>query len=133
MYIKLIKNRKETPEQVMITLNDRLPPHIQGPLQVGCQYRLRPEDDFFLLELHIQTKLHFDCSRCGEAMSFDFSHACHLAVFSSEERASELAQEYDAIVAEQGELDLAQVLIDELILYAPERHETPEECRIDAR
>lgn len=133
MHIKLIKNRRETPEQVKITLTERLPAHLQAPIEIDCQYRLRPESDFFLLDLRIQTTLCFDCSRCGETIRRDFSHECLLAVFSSDERASELAQEYDAVVAEQGELDLGQVLVDELILYAPERHENLEDCRLDKK
>lgn len=130
MYIKLIKNRKETPEHVKIVLNERLPAHLAAPLEVDCQYKLRPESDFFLLDLSIKALLRFECSRCGEAIEREFAHTSLLAVFSSETRAAELAQEYDAVVAEQGELDLTQVLLDELILYAPERHDNLADCHL---
>lgn len=80
------------------------------------------------INLDYRTTLQLVCQRCLEPMSFALSAEVDLGLIESE--AIELPASVEPIVLENGRLQPAQLIEDELIVALPlvPKHETVEEC-----
>lgn len=110
------------------TLDQRLPLFIKGPCDLTVAYEVKAEQGFYLLNLRTKGLLALTCQRCMEEFSLTYENATILAVCEQEARAEELLADYECIVSAKGQIDLKELLIDELHLYAPQTHEDQSLC-----
>ena len=118
----MLLNLKPSEQRQRIVLDQRLPPFIQAPCQVDCHYRLQKEKGYFLLHMQVTGVFSIVCQRCLMDFSYDYSNATLLALCDSEETADKLMSAYECSMISNGEVDLNDLILDELYLYAPQRH-----------
>lgn len=123
--------RESSPRSGQFQLIERLPYYVQSPCTLNCTYQLSQQDKFYLLNLKIEGDLSLTCQRCAELYVYPYHKEIEIAVCRDEERASQLMERYDCIVA-HNEIDLLEILSDEICLYAPEKHESIDDCDPDA-
>lgn len=121
--VKLLK-----PQQVRVTLSERLPLHIVSDCELCCDYFVKQTPDYTLLTLDVTGILPICCMRCCEIFQFNYENHTEIALCRDEETAESWMDTYDCIVYNQDEVDLIPILTDELHLYAPEKHPNPIDC-----
>lgn len=122
MLINLRSTALQPPQNLVIELNQRLPDPIKAPCTLNCRYAVSPYDNYYLLDLEVSGLLSISCQRCLEAFDYEYVNQTQVAVCHSESEADQLMSLYECIVAEI-DIDLADILTDELHLYAPKQHE----------
>lgn len=88
-----------------------------------------------LIEGRAETEVTLRCQRCLESMAATIQAPFRLAVVVSEADAERLPEELDAVIVEDGIIETAAMVEDELILALPlvGRHGDIEDCGIDRR
>ena len=112
-----------------VTLSDRLPSFIFAPCHLQVSFIVEAKEDFYLIHLHVQGKLHIQCQRCLDEFNFPYDNHTEVAVCRDDERAEEVLEHYECIVSANLQISLEDMLIDELHLYAPLFHPEIKECR----
>ncbi len=115
-------------QQAKLTLQDRLPTHINPPCMLNCQFKVTAMASDYLISLQVNADLSITCQRCLQEFLYHYSNQTELAVSRSEERAEKLMDHYEGIVAPNGEVNLAELLTDELHLYTPKYHPQLSDC-----
>ncbi|KTC98131.1 YceD family protein [Legionella erythra] len=128
MHIHIRKAVNQGPQQISLTLTERLPYFVQPPAHLKCDYRVENKDHYYLLTMTVSGELTVSCQRCLKPFPYPYSNRLELAVCGSEEAAEKLLANYETIVAADNQLDLADLITDELHLYCQESHENPDDC-----
>lgn len=110
------------------TFHSRLPDFIVAPCEVTVTYHAEAKDDFYLMHLKVQGNLLVLCQRCMQEFPFPYDNETVIAVFRSDERAEQMLEHYECIVSSNGKVDLEELVIDELHLYAPQCHPEINDC-----
>ena len=118
---------------VKIKLHARLPERIQAPVELTCHFQVKKYNDYYLLTLDVAGILTIACQRCLKAFQYNYCNKTELAVCGSEPIAEGLMDLYECMVAEEDEVDLAEILTDELVLFSPEKHEDLADCDVEIR
>lgn len=116
------------PGNIHANINDRIPANIKGPCSLNCNFSVSAMNDYFLLNLDVQAELIIICQRCVSEFPYHYENKTTLAICHSDARAEELANDYECIVSQHGEVDLIELLTDELHLYTPEFHSDFNDC-----
>ena len=124
----MLLNLKPSEQRQDILLEQRLPVFIKVPCQVACHYQLQKEAGYFLLHMQVRGVLTIVCQRCLGEFIHDYSNATVIALCFLEETADKLMSAYECSVIENGEVDLNDLVLDELHLYAPQKHADVSHC-----
>lgn len=119
---------KQNQQVQTVSLNERLPSFIIPPCSVQIAYSVQAEHDFYLLQLHVQGKLHSVCQRCLGEFDSHYDNSTQIAVCSTDARAEKLLEHYECIVAPNMKIDLYELVTDELHLYALQFHPDSKDC-----
>ena len=86
-------------------------------------------------DLSLATTVTLTCQRCLEAFELPLQTSARLAFVASEDDASQVPDGFDAIPADDGRIDLAALVEDELLLSLPvvALHPAGSECAAAAR
>lgn len=117
------------PQQVDITLSERLPPHIVAECNLHCAYSVKSFPDYYILTLDVSGNLPVCCFRCMEIYSYPYTNYTELAICRDEKTAEKCMAEYESLVLDQYKVDLQTILTDELHLYVPEKHSDRYDCQ----
>ena len=93
----------EAPQHVVMTLDERLPCYVQSPVVLTCDYRVDMCQNYHLLTLDLSGVLTLTCQRCLTLFEYDFTHQTMLAICQNEAQAEKLMEQFDCIVAVNGE------------------------------
>lgn len=115
-------------QRVQITIAERIPANIEGPCVVDCEFKVRREDNYYLLTLVANSKLTMICQRCLHEYPYDYSNNTVLAICESDEQAVKLMSQYECITSQNNQVNLNDLLTDDLYLYTPENHIDLEDC-----
>ncbi len=87
------------------------------------------------LHLRVAGAVQLACQRCLQALVLPVAIDVLLTMVRSEEKAAELADPFDAVLLEDGELAPAQVVEDEVLAWLPlaPKHSDETPCSRDAR
>lgn len=123
-------SRHPEPQQVDVTLSERLPVHIVSECNVHCDYLVKSFPGYYVLTLDVAGTLPARCLRCLEEYALDYVNRTELAICRDDKIAEKLMDEYECIVLDRFEIDLCEIITDELHLYVPEKH-VGVNCHID--
>lgn len=118
-------------EQVVITLQERLPERIIQPCELTCTFHVVNYGDYYLLTLDIAGVLAVRCQRCLHVFQHDYCNQSKLAVCANDTTAEALMEHFECIVAEDNQVDLLDILADELHLFSPEKHDKSTDCNTE--
>lgn len=107
---------------------ERLPRFLVGPCPLTVTYAVEAQDDFYILHLQTTGTLIGMCQRCMQEFSIPYKNQTDIAVCRSDARAEQLLEQYECIVSSDWKIDLMDVVIDELHLYAPQFHPSTQDC-----
>lgn len=119
-------NRSSGP--VTLTLNDRLPTHIEAPCTLNCDFQLEAVDDYHLLHLAVTGDITIICQRCLQPFASSYSNQSSMALCRDDAQAERLLPQYESVVIENNQVNLIDLLSDEMFLYSPQMHENTEGC-----
>ena len=132
MLINLKNDAIKGTQTVKVELHERLPARIVSPCSLNCQFEVKTCDNYYLLTLNVDAMLKLVCQRCLDEFFYHYLNQTILAVCPTEEMAEKLLEKYESIVSNNSQVDLAELLTDELHLYAPEFHPLIDECNSEA-
>ncbi len=115
-------------QSTILSLADRLPAFIKGPCDVTVNYEVEAKENFYLLHLHVQGTLCIACQRCLDEFSYSYDNMTILAICRDDAQAEQLLARYECIVAPNLQIDLYELVVDELYLYAPQIHSEIAKC-----
>ncbi|WP_058522941.1 YceD family protein [Legionella birminghamensis] len=134
----MLINLKKHPEykeyqKASIELTERLPPHIQPPCHLTCQFKIGFCQYYYLLSMTVSGNIQVICQRCLNEFSHEYVNSTELALCASEAIAEKLMADFESVVYEKEEIDLRELVTDELYLYSPTTHEDIHECNSDIK
>lgn len=119
---------KQNRHQQTIVITQRLPAFMTGPCTLNVDYLVESKDDYYMIQLHVQGDLNIICQRCLEEFAYSYDNTTQIVVCSNDARADQLLEQYECIVAANLKVELEDLVIDELHLYAPQFHPDINEC-----
>lgn len=118
----------QKPQTTNLSLQERLPDFIVTPCQVNVSFYVEQQDDFYLIHLKVTGTLKSICQRCMQEFSSLYDNITTIAVCRDDERAQRLLEQYECIVSTNLQVDLEELIVDELHLYAPMFHVQASDC-----
>ena len=106
-----------------ITINERLPSHLEAPILLECKYAKITEHNIPILVLSLSGKIGIHCQRCAQPFNYDYENELRIALCSTDEIASRLMDTMEVVVTDLDSINLVDIITDELYLYVPEKHE----------
>ena len=129
MKICLKTYAKESGQQrAVIKLQERLPERISNPCELTCDFRVASYDNYYLLTLDIAGAIDVTCQRCLQLFPDDYHNQSKLAVCINDAVAESLMEHFECIVADDHQVDLADIVADDLHLFSPEKHYNSTDC-----
>lgn len=128
MLLNLKDSASKAEQHAKITVYERLPVFIKAPCVLNFRYKLSSLPDYYLLHLAVSASLSIVCQRCLQAFTYDYVNRTAIAICDSEQKAEKIMDDYECIVNRDKQVNLAELLVDELHLYAPQYHSSPENC-----
>ncbi|WP_058535300.1 YceD family protein [Legionella saoudiensis] len=119
---------KQGQQSKTVTLSERLPRFVATPCVLNASYHVETKEDFYLIHLHVNGELKLQCQRCLDEFSYPYDNSTIIAACRTDERAEELLEHYECVVAPNLQVSLDDLIIDELHLYAPQFHPETEDC-----
>lgn len=111
-----------------MSITKRLPSFISAPCALDVAYRVEAKDDYFLLHLDVKAELIIICQRCMQEYNLTYNNDTTIAAARSDERAEQLLEHYECIVSSNWQVNLEDLVVDELHLYAPQFHTDIKDC-----
>lgn len=111
-----------------VTVNERLPDFIIGPCHLTASYHVESKDDYYLIDLSVEGDLRIICQRCMQEFDAPYDNKTLIAVCQNDDRAEQLLDQYECIVSSNWQVNLDELIIDELHLYAPQFHSEVKDC-----
>ncbi|KTC78228.1 YceD family protein [Legionella brunensis] len=115
-------------EQATLELHERLPAHINPPCVTHCQFSIESQNNYYLLNLTVNSMLTITCQRCLKEFNYQYVNNTTLAICHSDEIAEKLMEQYECVISEDGHVNLNELITDELHLYVPELHPEISDC-----
>ncbi len=112
-------------------IRERLPSFLTSPCHLSVDYYAEKRDQVFLLHLQLCGELTVICQRCMEEFPYHYEQKIVLAVCRDEERAEQLMEHYETVVAQEDVVNLEELVVDELHLSAPQFHQEMSDCGHD--
>lgn len=132
MKICLKTYAKESGQQrAVIKLQERLPERICNPCELTCDFRVASYDNYYLLTLDIAGPIDITCQRCLQLFPDDYYNQSKLAVCINDTVAESLMEHFECIVADDHQVDLADIVADDLHLFSPEKHYNSTDCSVE--
>jgi uncharacterized protein len=122
---ELAKHGTQTKE---VTIKNRLPEYVVPPCHLRVDFDVKLEDDFYLMHLQVTGDITLLCQRCMNEFTHHYNNKTVIAVCRNDERAEELQELYECIVSSNWHVDLEELVVDELHLYAPQVHPDEQDC-----
>jgi len=119
---------KQNPLHKKIIINERLPSFVKAPCQVSVSYSAAAKDDFYTINLEVEAVLDIICQRCMGEFILPYKNSTVIAVCRTDERAEQLLEHYECIVAANWTVSLDDLIIDELHLYVSQFHPEVGDC-----
>lgn len=119
---------KQGQQNQTLVVSERLPDFLNGPCHLNVSYSIEAEDDFYLVHLRVKGELTVICQRCAQEFANAYDNQTTLAVCRNDERAEQVLEQYETVVASNWQVDLMELIIDELHLYAPQFHPEISDC-----
>lgn len=113
-----------------LILSERLPDFISEPCTLDVAYQVEAKDNFHLIHLKVEGELLITCQRCMQEFNHHYKNETVIAVVRNDERAEQLLELYECFVSSNGEVNLNDLVIDELHLYAPQFHDEISDCDV---
>ncbi|RMX18404.1 metal-binding protein [Legionella jordanis] len=113
---------------VNLELEERLPPQLLGPCQITCHFSVQRVDNYYVLDLSVNSNLTSVCQRCLKEFSYPYNNQTRLAIVDSEAMADRLMEQYECVVSDGYQVNLKELVTDELHLYAPQMHDKISDC-----
>lgn len=126
LYLKEIA--KQDQQFKMVTVTERFPQFIVAPCDLNVMYQVEAKDDFYLVHLHASGMLHLQCQRCLDVFNYLYNNKTVIAVCRDDARAEQILERYECIVSPNFQINLDDLVIDELHLYAPQVHPEIIDC-----
>lgn len=111
-----------------VSLSERLPSFILAPCTVAVTYQAEPKEDFYLISLNVSGELTIICQRCMNEFKLQYNNPTTIAVTRDDGRAEQLLEHYECIVSNNYQVNIDDLVVDELHLYAPQFHEETKDC-----
>ena len=132
--VKLVDNNQQLNANIDTKLLTRIGESTlsaDAPVEVQLEFR-RDEEGIRTIKGNCQTHVTMECQRCLGAVGFDISSQFQLGLVFSDEKAKHLPKRLEpAMMDENGQLDLWELVEDEVLLNLPEFPMHPEgECRM---
>ncbi|TAL64053.1 MAG: metal-binding protein [Legionella sp.] len=121
----LVKQDQHTKE---LSITERLPSYIATPCHVKVTYQVEAKDKFYLIRMNVCGDLTISCQRCLDEFVFPYENQTEIAACRTDERAEQLLEMYECVVAPMDQVDLTDLVVDELHLYAPLFHAQASDC-----
>ena len=109
-------------------LSERLPVFIQAPCELHSSMHLLRQRDYYQLNLSLSGRINIICQRCMAVFEHDYHNESQLAICANEDIAQRLMSQTDPIVNPSDEIDLEAIIIDDLHLFCPEKHQDVQGC-----
>jgi len=119
---------KQGSQHQHVTVRERLPSFIVTPCLLDVAYQIEAKEDFYLIHLEVQGELTIICQRCMQEFKLSYSNPTIIAVARSDERAEQLLEQYECIVSSNWQVNLEDLVVDDLHLYAPQFHHEIKDC-----
>jgi uncharacterized protein len=119
---------KQGRQNQTLIVSDRLPAFLNGPCHLDLSYAIEAEDDFYLIHLSVKGQLSVVCQRCAQEFASSYDNQTTIAVCRTDERAEQILEQYESVVSANWQIDLMELVIDELHLYAPQFHNEISDC-----
>ena len=114
---------KQGQQTKVIIIEERLPGFLIPPCHLNATFYTEPKDDFYLIYLMVTGALNIICQRCMQEFCLPYNNETNIAVCPNDERAEQILPHYECIVSSNWYVDLNELIIDELHLYAPQYDE----------
>lgn len=111
-----------------VRVEERLPAFLNSPCQLNVTYHVEAKDNYYLIYLKVAGDLEIICQRCMQEFSLVYENDTVIAACRDDERAQQLLELYECIVATNWQVDLDNLIIDELHLYVPQFHPEINDC-----
>jgi len=128
MMLQLHELAKQGKKTEALILKERLPDYVFSPCQLKATYQVESQGNFYLVRLSVSGDLRLCCQRCMDEFTFNYDNDVAIAVCRSDERAEQLLEYYECIVAINDEISIEDLVVDELYLYAPMFHPASDDC-----
>ncbi len=80
------------------------------------------ENAKLLLNLQFDSEIPIECERCGQRYDQNFQHESFIAICQNDAEADAIMADFDPVIAINNEIDLAHIVLDEIILFCPRKH-----------
>ena len=128
LMLHLQEMAKQGQQTQVVVLKERLPAFVSIPCHLNAVYRVEARDNYYLIHLKTSGELSTVCQRCLQELNGSYENQTLIAVCRNDERAEQLSEFYECIVSSNGQVDLNELIVDELHLYAPLFHSDMEDC-----
>jgi uncharacterized metal-binding protein YceD (DUF177 family) len=110
--------------EIEIFFNKNLPNFIENNFSIKAQYSINYKPGLLqpLLNINIDGILSIFCERCGKQYLQPFKHDFLVAICQNDAEADAIMADYDPVIATNNEIDLAHIVLDEIILTCPRKH-----------
>lgn len=119
---------ENNPQEIEITINERLPEVIMNPVIAKVTYQAKSYDNYYLLTIAIKAELKIACQRCLGMYATVLETENIIAVCPDEETAERVLTEYESITTKNDFIDLEAIITDELHLSCPLMHSNENDC-----
>jgi uncharacterized protein len=119
---------KQGQQVKLLSIKERLPSFLVALCQLTATYHIEAKGDYYLVHLRIVGDLKVTCQRCMKEFNSSYDNPTTIAVCRNDERAEQLLELYECIVSSNWQVDLEELVIDELHLYAPQFHPDINDC-----
>lgn len=126
--IHLQELSKHGQQEQVFNFDDRLPFYVKSGCQLKVKFSVEAKDDLYLIHLHVSGEFTGVCQRCLQDFPVSYDNATRIAVCRNDDRAEQLISQYECIVSSNWQVDLKELIIDELHLYAPQMHPDFQDC-----
>ncbi len=90
----------------------------EGEVTVDADFAM-DEQDICVLKGQLKTSLTLQCQRCMEPFKYDIIDEFLSGIVQTEDEAEKLPEQYDPVIAIEGELALLDMIEDEIIIALP--------------
>ena len=122
---------KEKKANNSILLDERLPDFINKPIEICFTYEIERYPEYYLLNLHEKATIELVCQRCSDIWQYEYSNVHKMAVLLSEKNIGTYESLFDVIVSPDLTLDIKEIILDNMHLFLPEKHENVDHCNQD--
>jgi uncharacterized protein len=114
-----------------VHLEERLPFYVDKPFDMTFTYRVDVHSEYYTLYVEEKGNVPLVCQRCAEEWIYDYHHYSEIAVCGKEEIAEKYQNSLDVIVCPDLIVDIKDILVDNMHLFLPKKHEKIDQCNQD--